>query len=422
MDEQYQANNQQPVNASQPVEPSVPPIVQPEVVAQPAEPQIPTGDPTVLAAAPLAHPLHQPQAPAPIQNGAPAVVTATAVEPQVPPLTPAPEAAFDVLSIGDIVTDAFIQLQEDQAVTYENDEGKWLAMKFGTKLPFTDAQVVQAVGNAANAAVAFARLGLKSEFATNIGDDQAGRDMVTALQQEGIATSLVHINSGFKSNYHYVLRYKAERTILIKHEEYDYQWPHLRPSELPRWVYFSSISERALPYHDQVADWLEANPEVKLAFQPGTFQMEAGAERLKRIYQRSDMMVLNREEAVLVGGGDWHNIHDLMDKLHTLGPKIVVITDGPDGAYASDGEQRLKMPLYPDPGPPVDRTGAGDAFASTFVAALAKGNTIEGALQWAPINSMSVVQAVGAQAGLLSEEKLEKYLETAPEWYKPEAF
>jgi ribokinase len=331
-------------------------------------------------------------------------------------------APFDVLSIGDIVTDAFIQLEDDQAVTYENEQGKWLAMKFGSKLPFHHADVVQAVGNAANAAVAFARLGLGTEFATNVGDDQEGRDMVVALQKEQISTGLVHINAGFKSNYHYVLRFGAERTILIKHEEYNYHWPHLRPNEMPRWVYFSSISEKAIPYHDEVATWLEQNPDVKVAFQPGTFQMEAGAERLKRIYQRTDMLVLNREEAVTVGGGDWNDVHDLINKLHELGPKIVVVTDGPNGAYASDGESRLKMPLYPDPGPPVDRTGAGDAFASTFVAALAKGNTIEGALQWAPINSMSVVQKIGAQAGLLSEDQLEKYLEQAPEWYKPERF
>jgi len=329
---------------------------------------------------------------------------------------------FDVLSIGDIVTDAFIQLEEDQAVTYENEEGKWLAMKFGTKLPFKEAQVVQAVGNASNAAVAFARLGLRTEFATNIGDDQAGRDMVAALQKENVVTNLVHVNAGQKSNYHYVLRYQAERTILIKHEEYNYHWPHLRPAEQPRWVYFSSISERAIPYHDEVADWLDKNPDVKLAFQPGTFQMEAGAERLKRIYQRSEMVVLNREEAVTVGGGNHEDLHDLINKLHELGPRIVVVTDGPNGAYASDGENRFKMPLYPDPGPPVDRTGAGDAFASTFVAALAKGNTIEGALQWAPINSMSVVQQVGAQAGLLTEDKLAEYLAQAPEWYKPERF
>jgi ribokinase len=295
-------------------------------------------------------------------------------------------------------------------------------MKFGTKLPFHHADVVQAVGNAANAAVAFARLGLRSEFATNVGDDQEGRDMVAGLQREHVSSGLVHINAGFKSNYHYVLRYGAERTILVKHEDYDYHWPHLRPTEMPRWVYFSSISEKAIPYHDQVAEWLAANPEVKLAFQPGTFQMEAGAERLKAVYQRTEMLVLNREEAVTVGGGNWDDVHDLINKLHELGPRIVVVTDGPNGAYASDGENRFKMPLYPDPGPPVDRTGAGDAFASTFVAALAKGNTIEGALQWAPINSMSVVQQIGAQAGLLSEDKLEKYLETAPDWYKPERF
>lgn len=331
-------------------------------------------------------------------------------------------ATFDVLSIGDIVTDVFIQLKDDQAVTYDNEDGKWLAMKFGTKLPFQDVSTVKAVGNAANAAVAFARLGLHTEFATNVGGDQEGRDMVSALQHEDVSTNLVHVNAKHGSNIHYVLRLGAERTILIKHEEYDYHWPHLRPNEVPRWIYFSSISEHALPYHDQVADWLDKHPDVKLAFQPGTFQMEAGHERLTRIYQRSELVVLNREEAVIVGGGDWNDMHDLMNKMHKLGPRIVVITDGPNGAYASDGQNRFKMPLYPDPGPPVDRTGAGDAFASTLVAALVQGNNLEGALQRAPINSMSVVQKIGAQAGLLTEKELERYLATAPDWYKPERF
>lgn len=329
---------------------------------------------------------------------------------------------FDVLSIGDVVTDAFIRLLENEAQTYENEHGKWLAMPFGTKLPFDFAEVIEGVGNASNAAVAFARLGLRSSFVTNIGDDQYGRDIIGALGKNGVDTRYVRINPGKKSNYHYVLWYKEERTILIKHEEYDYHWPHLRPNELPRWAYFSSISEHAISYHDQVADWLDTNPSVKLAFQPGTFQMEAGADRLRRLYQRSEVLILNREEAVTVGGGNHDDMHDLVNHLHTLGPKIVVVTDGPNGAYASDGQNRFKMPLYPDPAPPYDRTGAGDAFASTFVAALAKGNTIEGALQWAPINSMSVVQKVGAQAGLLTELQLEAWLRKAPDWYKPERF
>jgi ribokinase len=328
----------------------------------------------------------------------------------------------DVICIGDIVTDAFIKLIDDQAVTYKNDDGKWLAMQFGTKLPFDHAEILEAVGNAANAAVAFSRLGLDAAFVTNVGDDQHGRDMIASLDKDKVKSHFVRINAGKKSNYHYVLWYKEERTILIKHEEYDYHWPHFRPAEIPKWVYFSSISEHAIPYHDQVADWLDENPDIKLAFQPGTFQMEAGTERLKRIYAKSEVLILNREETVLVTSGDYNNLHDLLDRLHGLGAKIAVITDGPDGAYASDGQQRLKMPLYPDPAPPKERTGAGDAFASTFVAALIKGNTLEGALQWAPINSMNVVQEVGAQAGLLDEKHLEEFLRKSPEWYKPTPF
>lgn len=329
---------------------------------------------------------------------------------------------IDVMSVGDIVTDAFIQLANDQAITYENEQGKWLAMPFGAKLPFDHADVVQAVGNAANAAVAFSRLGLNTGFVTNIGGDQEGRDMIAALHGEKIDTRFVRVNPDKKSNYHYVLRYGAERTILIKHEEYDYHWPRLHDKEVPRWIYFSSISERAIPYHDDVSDWLDENPDVKLAFQPGTFQMEAGADRLRRLYARSEVLILNREEAVTVGGGNHEDVHDLINKLHDLGAKIVIVTDGPAGAYASDGENRFSMPLYPDPADPVDRTGAGDAFASTLVAALAKGNTLEGALQWAPINSMSVVQKVGAQAGLLTEKQIDELLRNAPEGYHPVRF
>ena len=148
--------------------------------------------------------------------------------------------------------------------------------------------------------------------------------------------------------------------------------------------------------------------------------MQAGIERLKRVYARTEVLALNREEAVYVTGGDYHDLHDLFNRLHGIGPKIVVISDGPNGAYASDGQNRFKMPIYPDPAAPYERTGAGDAFTSTFVAAIIKGHNLEGALQWAPINSMSVVQKAGAQAGLLKEPELEQLLTNAPEWYKPE--
>lgn len=327
---------------------------------------------------------------------------------------------IDILSVGDVVTDAFIKLFDDQAEAHEDEKGnKWLVMPFATKLPFDHVEIAQAVGNAANAAVSFARLGLNAGFVTNIGGDSEGRDIVAALHHNKVDTRFVRVNPSKRSNYHYVLWYKDERTILIKHQEYDYHWPHLRPNEIPRWIYFSSISEHAMEYHDQLADWLDENPGVRLAFQPGTFQMKAGTERLQRIYKRSEVLVLNREEAAFVSGGNAEDLGDLFNRLHGLGPNIVIITDGPDGAYASDGQQRFNMPLYPDPGPPVERTGAGDAFASTLVGALVKGLSLEEALQWAPINSMSVVQHVGAQEGLLTEKQLLEWLHHAPADYHP---
>ena len=293
-------------------------------------------------------------------------------------------------------------------------------MPFATKIPFDHSIVLHAVGNASNAAVNFAKLGLNSGLVANVGGDAAGREIIQTLDNADVDTRFVKINPRKKSNYHYVLWYKEERTILINHEEYKYHWPHLRKTEMPRWIYFSSISKNALEFHDEMMESLDRHAEIKLAFQPGTFQMEAGAERLAHVYRRAELVAVNREEAVYVTGGNYDDIHDLFNRLHALGPRIVLISDGPKGSYASDGENRFKMPIYPDPKPPVERTGAGDAFTSTFVAAIIKGNTVDGALQWAPISSMNVVQHVGAQEGLLSERELAHLLQKAPAWYKPE--
>ncbi|HEX5448020.1 MAG TPA: carbohydrate kinase family protein [Candidatus Saccharimonadales bacterium] len=331
------------------------------------------------------------------------------------------QGQLDVLSVGDVVIDDFIRLlDKEEKVEHQKDGSDWLAIPFGTKIPFDHSEAIPAVGNASNASVAFARLGFKSGLVANIGNDDRGKTILDRLEKEKVDTRFVHINPGKKSNYHYVLWYKDERTILIKHEEYDYHWPRFRIVDIPKWIYFSSVSEHALEYHDQISSWLEGHPTVKMAFQPGTFQIEAGTKRLKDVYKHSELLAVNREEATTISGGDHNNIHDLFDKLHALGPKIVVISDGHAGAYASDGEKRYKMPIYPDPQPPYDRTGAGDAFTSTFVAAIMKGADIQGALLWAPINSMSVVQKVAAQAGLLHEKELESYLRKAPKWYHPE--
>lgn len=321
----------------------------------------------------------------------------------------------EFVAIGDTVVDAFIRLKDAEVHCDIDHERCMICMRFADKIPYEDVWVIPAVGNSANATVAAARLGLKSALVTNVGDDRYGEECLAALAGEYVATDFVERQKGKRTNYHYVLWYADDRTILIKHEAYAYRMPDIGE---PKWVYFSSVGERALPFHDVVMDYLEARPEVKFAFQPGTFQIKNTAA-LKRVYVRADLFFCNREEAKRILGTEEDEIKKLLSLMRDFGPKIVVITDGVKGAYAYDGSEMLFMRPYPDPKPPLERTGAGDAFSATFTSALAMGMDIRTALRWGPINSMSVVQYVGAREGLLSRDAIEGFLTKAPADYIP---
>lgn len=321
-----------------------------------------------------------------------------------------------LLMIGDIFTDAFIQIPEDVGRVEEDEDGeKRLSIPFGSKPPYERVDIIPSVGPSPNAAVASARLGLDVSLMSWLGNDKAGHDSLEYLRTENIRTEDMQTQDGMASNYYYVLRYGAERTILVKNEEYDYSWHE--PKHVPDWVYLSLIDEDSWTLHEELLQYLEDHPETKLAFQPGTFHFKWGKDKLAGIYKRSHIVIMNREEAVDVTGASYDSLKDLTVALHDLGPQIVVITDGPDGSYASYDYKLVQIPNYPDPGPPLDRTGAGDAFASTIVAGLALGKSMDEAFTWAPINSMNVVQKLGAQAGLLKLEDIKKYLAEAPEDY-----
>ena len=283
-------------------------------------------------------------------------------------------------------------------------------------MPYEFVEIVRAVGNSPNAAVSASRLGLASGVITNMGNDLNGKECLETLKKEKVNADFVKIHKGKETNYHYVLWYEEERTILIKHQEYDYKFPDIQP---PKWMYLSSLAENSLPYHHEVAGWLKKHPETKLAFQPGTFQIKLGSRQLADIYSVSDLFFCNVGEAKRILKTSERDIKKLLKGINDLGPKTVVITDGPNGAYAYDGKNSWYMPMYPDPKPPFERTGAGDAFSSTFTAAMALGFDIPTALAWGPVNSMSVVQKIGAQKGLLSRKGLEKYLKSVPTDYKP---
>jgi sugar/nucleoside kinase (ribokinase family) len=275
---------------------------------------------------------------------------------------------------------------------------------------------VKGVGNSANAAVSAARLGLSSFFVGDIGKDQNGKDCLQSLKENHVSTKYVSVHKGMETNYHYVLWYEADRTILVKQQEYPYKLPQIAQ---PKWIYLSSLAANSFPYHLEIIAYLKAHPETKLAFQPGTFQMKLGNDESRDLYQLSEVFICNLEESQRILKTEEKDIKKLLALMHAKGPKIVLITDGPNGAYMNDGKDMYFMPIYPDPKPPLQRTGCGDAFASTFVSALIMFKTPLEALMWAPINPMSVVQHVGAQKGLLNREQLEELLKNAPADYHP---
>lgn len=322
---------------------------------------------------------------------------------------------MDFLAIGDTAVDEFIRLKEARVNCEVNNENCTISMKWGDKIPFEYAVLVPAVGNAANAAVAAARLGLSSGFVSNVGNDRYGEETIDAFKREGVDTRYVRVHEGIPTNHHYVLWFESERTILIRHEAFPYALPEdMVP---PKWLYLSSIGEHSEAFHDALIAWLKDHPETKLAFQPGTFQMKMGTKRLQALYQATEFFACNKEEAGRILGISDTDIHGLLSRMRELGPKTVLITDGREGAYAYDGTEKWKIPMYPDNRTPFERTGAGDAMSSTVVSALALGKPLKEALLWGPINSMSVVQEIGAQKGLLTREAIEEHLDKAPNEY-----
>src|SRR3989344_7350954 len=242
---------------------------------------------------------------------------------------------FDFVGIGDIVTDAFIRLKNAELHCDINHEHCEICMSFGAKIPYESVTAVPAVGNSPNATVAGARLGLRTALITDLGNDYHGEEALTALKKESVDTRFVRRHESKKTNYHYVLWFQDDRTILIKHEEYPYALPEIGE---PKWIYLSSLGEHSLAYHQEIIAYLEAHPEVKLAFQPGTFQISFGPEKLKDIYGRTEIFFCNISEAQKIlglparsPGGEIKNVETeiskLLSGLHKLGPKIVVITD-----------------------------------------------------------------------------------------------
>lgn len=307
---------------------------------------------------------------------------------------------FDIISIGDATIDTFLFLNYLEIQEVRGD--KKALFNWGDKLP-VDSMYKTVAGNAANNAVGSARLGLNTAFYTVFAHDMGGREILHKMQKEGVSTRYIIKNDKHGTNASTVLCYEGERTIFVYHEHREYKLPNFLPAH---WVYLTSMGKGFEKIYSDLVKYIDKY-DVKLAFNPGTYQLLGGVKANRTILKHTDLLCLNVEEAE-GWVGEAENVEALCRRLSELGPKAVVITDGEKGAYSYSAEGFYFIEKFP--GKRVEATGAGDSFATAYVAALCHGLPHAEALKWGPVNAASVVGLIGPQAGLLSKKDIENRL------------
>jgi ribokinase len=227
--------------------------------------------------------------------------------------------------------------------------------------------------------------------------------VLSELKSLGVGTNHCIVNKDTPTNVHTVVVYGGDRTIFSYHEKRVYK---IQNWDEPKWVYYTSLGYGFEVFQKELVEYLAARPKIGVAFNPGTIQMKAGLEKLKDFIKITDILFLNNEEAKELAGD--LPLTGLHKELHLLGAKLSVITDGKNGASASDGENVIKVNSYSDARPVLDKTGAGDAFSSGFLSAIFYGKKLKEALAWGVINSGNSIKEIGAIKGLCTKDQIEK--------------
>lgn len=307
---------------------------------------------------------------------------------------------YDVIVIGSATQD--IILSTDAADVISNGKfatGKGLCLPFGSKVPVRKL-VSSSGGGGTNAAVTFARQGLKTACIGIVGSDTNGTALLDELRRENVDAKWFQIHHDDMTAYSVILvGSEGERTIL----SYKGEGVHWNVGDLPwdqmgsKWMYVNSLGGH-IDMLERIVE-LAKGKGIHLATNPGPKELEAGLARLAPLWKSFDIVGMNQEEAAKLTGMPYTKEGDIFKKLDEAIGGIFIMTRGSDGAVVSDGHF-----IYTSGIPSsevVERTGAGDAFQSGFVVEFMRSGSIEKAIQFGTANASSVVLHYGAKEGLL---------------------
>ncbi len=316
---------------------------------------------------------------------------------------------LDVICVGNALIDAFFTLQNAKAFCRIDKKTQELCVKYGQKI-HVDSSVFLPGGNACNVVVGLSRFGYHSSLCAEIGSDEFSQKILADLTKERIDTSLLIKKEG-ASSFAIGISFSNERTLFVQHVERAHNFSF--ENVAAKWLYVTSLGEKWEHAYKAVISFAKKN-NIPIAFSPGTHQLEAGYTAYKEMLEHAAMLFVNKEEAGKIvnrktKSEKQENIQQLLIGLQKKGPKVVSITDGDNGSYAIDGQKNMYQ-LGTFPCKVVEKTGAGDAYASGFLGAYIKGIAVLEAMSYGAVNAASVIEKVGAQTGLLHRTQIEDRL------------
>jgi ribokinase len=317
---------------------------------------------------------------------------------------------YDVITVGSATVDALARTEFYEMIHDKRDK-ECIAYPTGSKILMKEL-ILTVGGGGTNTAVALSRLGNKVAFLGKMGSKYNSGRVIQKLKQEKVNTSLIIRSKTGRTGYSIVLDGKKhDRTILAFRGSND----NLSSKDInfkklkTKWFYFSSMINGSFKTLEKISSYASKN-KIKLAFNISSYLARKGEKHLGSILKRTNILVLNKEEAtLLIGKG---KIKAQLKKLNKLGPDIIAITDGKRGVYVYD-ENNFYFGK-PTNAKVVETTGAGDAFASSFLCGMMRKNNIEFALKLGMTNAESVIQHHGAKEKLLKYNEALKVMKKRP--------
>ncbi len=342
-----------------------------------------------------------------------------------------------IFTIGGATFDIFIKAHDHSIMQMkdQNSEKDWICLDYGGKIKIDEVHETFG-GGATNTAVAFSRMGFDANFVGKIGAEYGNR-VVENLEKEEVNTAFIKKTKKDKTAFSTILNtFAGDRTVLAyAGANMFFNAKDLPVKELEKadWIFLNHLTEPNSKIPDVILKILKKNPNIKLAWNPGKEQLKSGLKKWKSLLARTEILFVNKEEASLFTktpyklAGVKHDdpkkhihlpksflppyaddVSEIMFKFFKYGVKNVVITDGRNGAQASNGQRLYFCPIVSHKR--VDTLGAGDAFASGFTSAIIMKENLKTALKYGTINANSVISFFGAQAGLLDFSEIRKRL------------